>query len=68
MLNIGVGAPSPLSIESCKIDGANEVLGYVCWLRAPIQKRIVKEETAISSNDSQESAAAVAAAMTTPWE
>jgi hypothetical protein len=66
MLNIGVGTPSPLSTESCKIEGAKDVLGYVCWLRDPIQKRIVREEIAISSKDAQEPAAAVAAAKTIP--
>src|SRR3954463_2854828 len=68
MLSMGVGVPSPLSIESRSIEGVNEVLGKVCWLRAPIQNKMVKADLAISSNDSHESAAAVAAARTTPCE
>jgi hypothetical protein len=48
--------------------GVMDVVGKACWLRVPIQKRMVRMELVISRHESQESAAAVAAAMTIPWE
>jgi hypothetical protein len=48
--------------------GVMEVMGNACWLRVPIQKSMVRTELVMSLHESQESAAAVAAAMTIPWE
>src|SRR3569833_2358854 len=59
MLSMGVGTPSPLSTESCSMDGVMDVLGNVCWLREPIQKRTVNASSATSLNLSHESVVVV---------
>ncbi len=66
MLSMGVGVPSPWLTESRSIEGVMEVRGKICWLRAPIQKRMVRADLAMSAKLSHESAAAVAAAKTMP--